>query len=173
MFHPLNNQNASTYTYTNSDQHTHPDQYPLTQHQPPNPTTTMSHLICRTLDDSSNWHCMLPESSRILCYVDASTHPDYGLSHQRSTGLGIFVVNLQIHPTNYIYIRATLQETHSVIFPEAAAIALAVVVLHRLGLNQVDFHSDSATCDAPQLKGSPLSPRLENVSPHSDVPRLH
>jgi hypothetical protein len=143
MFHPPNNQNHFAYTYNNSDQHAHPDQYPQTQQQPPNPTTAMFHLFCRTLDDSSNWHCMLPKSSRILCYVNASTHPDNDLSHLRRAGLGVSVVNLQVHPTNYINIRATLQETHSVIFVEAAAIALAAVVVHRLGFNQVAFHSDS------------------------------
>jgi hypothetical protein len=42
MFHPPNNQNASTNTHNNSAQHTHLNQCPRTQYQPPNPITTMS-----------------------------------------------------------------------------------------------------------------------------------
>jgi hypothetical protein len=73
---------------------------------------------------------MLPLSSRTLCFVDASTHPDNGLSHFRGVGLGVYIVNLQLQPSNFIYIRASLHETHSVIYAEATALALAAMVLH-------------------------------------------
>jgi hypothetical protein len=86
---------------------------------------------------------MLPLSSRPLCFVDASTNPDNGFSHLRGVGLRVYVVNLQLQPSNFIYIRASLHETHSVIYAEAAALALAAMVLHRLDLHHVDFHSDS------------------------------
>jgi hypothetical protein len=75
-------------------------------------------FFCRTMDDSFNYQSTLPQSSRTLCFVDASTLPDNGLSHQRRAGLGIYVVNLQVHPTNFIYIMATIQETHSVVLPK-------------------------------------------------------
>jgi hypothetical protein len=86
---------------------------------------------------------MLSDFSKILCYVDTSTHADNGLSHQRRAGLSIFVVNMQVQPTNYIYIKAVLQVTHSVIFAETTAIALAATVMHKLGYHQVTFLPDS------------------------------
>jgi hypothetical protein len=84
---------------------------------------------------------MLSASPQLSCYVDASTSPDNGLSHQRRASLGIFTAKVQ--PANHIYIRATLQETHSVIYAESAALALAAVVPHRMGCFQVSFFSDS------------------------------
>jgi hypothetical protein len=82
---------------------------------------------------------MLPASPRPLCFVDASTQPDNGLSHMRRVGLGIYIVNLQVLPPNLTYIRVVAHETHSVIYAEAAALALAVVIIHRLGLHNVHF----------------------------------
>jgi hypothetical protein len=49
---------------------------------------------------------------------------------------------MQVQPTNYIYVRAALQVTHSVIFAESA-IALAAMVMHKLGYHQVTFLPDS------------------------------
>jgi hypothetical protein len=71
-------------------------------------------------------------NSEIICYVDASTNLEKGQPSPRRAGLGIFIVNLRVQQPNYIYIRASLQETHSVISDKAAAIALVVVVLHRM-----------------------------------------
>jgi putative N-acetylmannosamine-6-phosphate epimerase len=87
---------------------------------------------------------MVTPHSAITWYVDASTNPVNGQPSPRRAGLGIFIVNLQVQPTNYIYIRASLQETHSVISAEAATIALAAVVLHRMDHHQVSFLSDCA-----------------------------
>jgi hypothetical protein len=56
--------------------------------------------------------------------------------------MGVFIANLQIQLANHIYIRATLQETHSVIYVESAAITSAAVVIHRMGCYQVSFFSD-------------------------------
>jgi ribonuclease HI len=86
---------------------------------------------------------MLPPSPRPLCFVDASTQPDNGLSHMRRAGLGIYIFNLQVQPPNLTYIRVVTHETHNVIYVEAAALALAAVIIHRLGLHNVDFLSDS------------------------------
>jgi hypothetical protein len=81
--------------------------------------------------------------SRTLCFVDASTQPDNGLSHLRRASLGIYIVNLQVQPPNFTYIRAISQETYSVIYAEAATLALAAIITHRLGLRNVAFLSDS------------------------------
>jgi hypothetical protein len=81
--------------------------------------------------------------SKILCFVDASTKSDNGLSHLRRAGLGIYIVNLQVQPPNFTYIRTISQQTYNVIYVEAAALALAAVITHRLGLYSVDFLSDS------------------------------
>jgi hypothetical protein len=138
-----NNQKAYNIPHDYPTQHTHQNRGLSSQHQQPDPLTATSQFFCRTMDDSFNCQSTLPQSSRTLCFVDASTLPDNGLSHQRRAGLGIYVVNLQVHPTNFIYIMVTIQETHNVVFAEAAALALAVVVLNRLGFNHVDFHLDS------------------------------
>jgi hypothetical protein len=84
---------------------------------------------------------MVVSPSAITCYVDASTNPDNGQPSPRRAGLGIFIVNLQVQPANYIYIRVSLQETHSVISAEAAAIALAAIVLHRMDHHLQETHS--------------------------------
>jgi hypothetical protein len=52
-------------------------------------------------------------------------------------------VNLQVQPPNFTYIRAISHETYNVIYVKAAALALAVVITHRLGLLNVDFLSNS------------------------------
>jgi hypothetical protein len=52
--------------------------------------------------------------------------------HNCLAGLGIFIANLQVQPANHIYISATLQQNHSVIYAESQTIALAAVVLHRM-----------------------------------------
>jgi hypothetical protein len=140
---------ADTQAHTLSQQQHHPQQYTYPVQNPESaqpstdPTTCFSQFLCWTMEDTLMAQHMLPLSSRPLCFVDASTHPDNGLSHLRGAGLGIYIVNLQVQPSNFIYIRASLHETHSVIYAEAAALVLATVVLHRLGLHHVDFHSDS------------------------------
>jgi hypothetical protein len=58
--------------------------------------------------------------------------------------LGILIVSLQVQPANTIYIRACLHETHTIIFVEAAAIALAVALLNDMDFQQVTFLSDCA-----------------------------
>jgi hypothetical protein len=57
----------------------------------------------------------------------------------RQVDLGIYIVNLQVQPPNLTYIRAVSNETHSVIYAEAATLALATVIIHRSGLHNVIF----------------------------------
>jgi hypothetical protein len=68
---------------------------------------------------------MLPPFPRSLCFVDASTPPDTGLSHMRRAGLGIYIVNLQVQPPNLTYSRAVSHENHSVIYAMQETKALA------------------------------------------------
>lgn len=48
----------------------------------------------------------------------------------------------QVQPVNTIYIRASLEETHSVVAAEAAALALAAMLTHAMDMHQVSFLSD-------------------------------
>lgn len=97
-------------------------------------------------------------ASRIACYIDASTSPDLGLSNPRMAGLVIYIVDMQIQPTNSIYIMATTQEIYSVVAAEAAALALATVILHRLNYKDVFFYTNCA--NLLELLHSPLQDNL-------------
>jgi hypothetical protein len=59
--------------------------------------------------------------------------------------LGIHIIDLQAQPANHIHIRASLKGIHSVVSAEAAPMALAVVVLHKMNSNSIVFYSDCAT----------------------------
>lgn len=79
----------------------------------------------------------------IRCYTDASRPPDNFSTHHTTAGIGIFIINTSIQPSQYIYIKATLNATASVLMAEAAALALAALVTDKLGFQQVHFLSDS------------------------------
>jgi ribonuclease HI len=107
----------------------------------------------------------------IHCYVDASTLPDQS-SMTRRAGLGIHIINLQVQPANHIYIRACLQETHSVLSAEATAMALAATIVNRLDAQQVFFYSDSAQLvdflNSQDHTDPPVS-SLENEDFHTSI----
>jgi ribonuclease HI len=77
------------------------------------------------------------------CYIDASTAPDQPTKSIRPAGLGIFLVNVQVRPTQTIYIRAKLPACSSVLMAEAASLALAATAADRLSLSNMWFLSDS------------------------------
>ena len=79
----------------------------------------------------------------IRCYTDASTSPDLPSNLSRDAGIGIFIVNNQVHPVQTIYIKAAMKETSSVLMAEAAALALTATVAKHLHLHQVSFLSDN------------------------------
>jgi hypothetical protein len=49
------------------------------------------------------------------CYIDASTPPDHLSPQPRPAGLGIFILNFQAQPPQYIYIKAKLSACSSVL----------------------------------------------------------
>ena len=79
----------------------------------------------------------------ICCYIDVSTSPDLPSNLSTDSGIGIFIVNNQVHPVQTIYIKAAMKETSSVLMAEAAALALAATVAKHLDLHQVSFLSDN------------------------------
>jgi len=91
----------------------------------------------------------------VRCYTDASTSPDLASNLSRDAGIGIFIVNNQVHPVQTIYIKAAMKETSSVLMAEAAALALAATVAKHLHLRQVSFLSDN----------QPLVNFLNNANP--------
>jgi len=79
----------------------------------------------------------------VKCYTDASTSPDLPSLTPRNAGIGLFIINTQIHPAKTIYIKAIMTATTSVLMAEAAAMALAAIVTNCLGLQQVIFLFDN------------------------------
>jgi len=77
------------------------------------------------------------------CYVDASTEPDSLTHNIRPAGLGIVIVNTQVHPESRIHIKAVLDDTSSVIMAEAAAIALAAKILTALQVHKAHSFNTS------------------------------
>jgi ribonuclease HI len=84
---------------------------------------------------------VLLEGSR--CYTDASTQPDLVTPIPREAGIGIFIVNTQVHPPQSIFIKAAMKDSSSVFMAEAAALALAVTVVQELHLQHINFLSDN------------------------------
>jgi hypothetical protein len=78
------------------------------------------------------------------CCVDASTSPDNLPSPADEAGIGIFLVNTQVLPTQMVYIAARLNASTSVLMAEAAALALASTVTDRMNLQGINFLSDCA-----------------------------
>lgn len=78
-----------------------------------------------------------------ICYVDASTLPDQPSMLPRPAGLGVFILNMQVQPSQGIYIRAKLVVCTSVLMAEAVGLALASTVIDRLHIGNTNFLSDS------------------------------
>lgn len=78
----------------------------------------------------------------IQCYADASTPPDQASMTNKLAGIGVFIVNTQVQPTQTVYIKAKLTNSSSVIMAEAAALALAAAVANSMDLNNINFLSD-------------------------------
>lgn len=68
----------------------------------------------------------------IQCYADASTPLDQASMTNRLAGIGVFIVNTQMQPTQTVYIKAKLTNSSSVIMAEAAALALAAAVANSI-----------------------------------------
>lgn len=76
------------------------------------------------------------------CYVDASTLPDHPTMPPRQAGLGILIVNVQVQPTQTIYVQAKLAECTSALMAKAVSLAFAATVAETLNLSNVNFLSD-------------------------------
>ena len=75
----------------------------------------------------------------VKCYTDASTSPDLPSLTPRNAGIGLFIINTQIHPAKTIYIKAIMTATTSVLMAEAAAMALGHLSLILLVCSRSPF----------------------------------
>jgi hypothetical protein len=82
------------------------------------------------------------------CYVDASTSLDQAGAAPTIAGLGIFILNFQVQPTQTIYIKATLTSCSSVIMAEAASLALASSITRAMNIHNCNFLSDCTRAKA-------------------------
>ena len=77
------------------------------------------------------------------CYVDVSRVPDDHSTASAIAGIGIFILNFQVHPAQSIYIKARMHNCHSVLMGEAAALALGAKLVQALQISSCFFLSDS------------------------------
>lgn len=55
----------------------------------------------------------------VTCYTDASTAPDNSSLAPTKAGIGVFFINTQVQPVQYIFIKAQLSASTSVMMAEA------------------------------------------------------
>jgi hypothetical protein len=60
-----------------------------------------------------------------VIFTDASTTPDNSPPIRKRAGLGIFIINAQVHPIQKVFIQGAMDNSASVLMAEAAALALA------------------------------------------------
>lgn len=114
-------------------------QAPLIQHQTLHPRSSHStHTVCNRYEVNAP---ALLQGHR--CYVDASTTPDQHNHLPTTAGPGIFFLLMQEQNTEAIYIKAKLHACTSVLMAEAAALALASQVAHKLQITGINYLSDS------------------------------
>lgn len=108
------------------------------------PTTGIATLTAETpTHQTDRYTVMVPALlPRVRCFVDVSTQPDQPSNHIRPAGIRILIVNTQVQSVQTVYIKAAMTATHSVITAEAAAMALAAIILDRLGFSDVSYLSD-------------------------------
>lgn len=93
--------------------------------------------------DSSSSGSSTTPTTTLQVFCDASITPDQPQQHARTTGLGVFLLNLQVEPTQALHITAKLLDCTSVLMAEAASLTLAAVVAEKLNMTGVQFLSDS------------------------------
>jgi len=109
--------------------------YSLTGNQP--------HTTNRTNRTTNRYTIHTPALLQTIgCYSDASMLPAKSSPMPREAGIGVFIVNTQVQPTQTIYIKAKLTGTSSVLMPESAALALAATVTDCMNVTNVNFLSD-------------------------------
>jgi hypothetical protein len=69
--------------------------------------------------------------------------PDSHPTATSTAGLGIFILNFQVQPAQTIYIKAKLQNCHSVLMGEAAALALGAKIVQAMQISSCTFLLDS------------------------------
>jgi len=75
------------------------------------------------------------------CYTDASLAPDCSHINPRNAGLGVFLLD-PVKGFNF-YIKASLQNSSSIIMVESAAMALAADVTSLLNISDMSFITDN------------------------------
>jgi ribonuclease HI len=111
--------------------------------QPPRPSTTGAQNFMQQATMMNRYTIVAPPLLQgTRCYVDASTWSDQPNNQTRIAGLGVFILNLQVQPTQAIYIKARLLACTSVLMAEAASLALAIKIIHNLNITECNFLSD-------------------------------
>jgi hypothetical protein len=77
------------------------------------------------------------------CYVDVSRVPHDHSTADSNAGIGIFILNFQVQPAQSIYIKDRMQNCHSILMGEVAALALGDKLVQALQISPCTFLSDS------------------------------
>lgn len=79
----------------------------------------------------------------LSCYTDAALQPDSESLEYKTAGIGIYFINMQENPPNFLSFRALATNVSSVIMAEAIALALASAIASSFNFQRVTFHTDS------------------------------
>jgi len=103
------------------------------------------------------------------CYMDASTQSDLAISLPGEAEIDIFIINTQMSLPLTIFIKATMQDSTSVLMVETVALALAIVLLKKLELQDATLLSDNQQL-VHFLNGADLSnPPVWRIKPYTQI----
>jgi hypothetical protein len=104
---------------------------------------------------------LLTDLDGIRVYIYASISPDQNQLITRNAGVGVFLIGSNLGHRFNVYIKAHLPSASSVFMAEAAALALAGTILHRLDINEASFLYDNNQQLATYM----------NTTSNEDIPR--
>jgi hypothetical protein len=101
--------------------------------------------------------------------MDASTQSDLAISLPGEAEIDIFIINTQMSLPLTIFIKATMQDSTSVLMVETVALALAIVLLKKLELQDATLLSDNQQL-VHFLNGADLSnPPVWRIKPYTQI----
>jgi ribonuclease HI len=109
-----------------------------------NPSAGIRQRSHQTISTTNRYLVPFPTSiAGNRCYTDASTTPDTTTSNTRQAGLGVFIINMDVQPPISIFIKATMQDSSSIIMAESAALAFAANLLNQFQCRRSTILSDN------------------------------
>jgi hypothetical protein len=86
---------------------------------------------------------IIEPSTCIICYTDASLAPDFPVQNLQEASSGIMFVNIQVHPSNTLYIKAIMKDV-SLVMAEPGALAVATRIANNMRYTQISFLTNNS-----------------------------